>query len=123
MFGKKTEVVQTQTESALNRACHEFNRDDLYEPLSWIVSLRPMWSEANLSTFLSTRRYVIAANVMLYESRVPQAKEYFEQALRTLEPNSARYRRLSIVLANLDIVSRIARRAWELDGKLAPVTH
>lgn len=116
--GKKTDLVKPATESPLRRACHEFGRDDLYETLNMIISLKPRWIDTNLQPFLNDKRYVIAANAMLYESKVQQAKEYLQKAIRSVNQDSPRYHRLSTVLTNLDVVSRIARRSWELDGKL-----
>jgi hypothetical protein len=54
---------------------------------------------------------------MLYESKKESARKYFEEALRLAKVGSPRHPRLKIVLANLDIFSKIAKRSWELDGK------
>ena len=116
--GKKTGVAVIEAESSLRRACHEFGRDDLYEPLRWLVSLKPLWLDANLQALLNAKRYVIAANVMLFHSRDIEAREYLQKAMRSITPDSARYRRLSTLLANLNVASKIARRSWELDGKI-----
>jgi hypothetical protein len=117
-FRNKTEVVETKPASSLRRACHEFGRDDLYETLSWVVFLKPRLLDANLEHFMNVKRYVMAANVMLFQSKDQKAKDCFEKALKSVDPTSARYLRLSIVLTNLNVVSKIARRSWELDGKL-----
>ncbi len=115
--GKKKRVPKPVAESPLRRACHEFGRDDLYEPLSMIISLKPIWIDKNLQAFLDDRRYVIVANAMLYESKAQQAKEYIQKAMKSINRDSPRYLWLSTVLANFDIISKIARRSWEIDGK------
>jgi hypothetical protein len=120
-FGSsKTEEAHMETENvnALKQACEEFGRSDLYEPLSWIITLRPHWADEYVEGFLKDKRYIVVANAMLYESKSAQAKEYFELALKSTPPGSDRYRDLSIVLANLDAVAKIAKRSWELDGRL-----
>jgi hypothetical protein len=119
-FGSsKTEApVQTENGNALKQACEEFDRTDLYEPLSWIITLRPQWADENLEAYLNDKRYIIAANAMLYESKLEQAREYFERALQSAPADSAMHRHLSILLANLDVVSKIAQKSWELDGRL-----
>jgi tetratricopeptide (TPR) repeat protein len=110
--------LEIENVNALKQACEEFRRSDLYEALSWIIILRPHWADENLEAYLKDKRYIIVANAMLYESKLEQAKEYFEKALGSAPPDSAYYHQLSIVLANLEIVSKIAQRSWELDGKL-----
>ena len=119
-FGSsKTEApVETENGNALKQACEEFHRTDLYEPLSWIITLRPQWADENLEAYLNDKRYIIAANAMLYESKLEQAREYFERALQSAPADSAMHRHLSILLANLDVVSKIAQKSWELDGRL-----
>jgi hypothetical protein len=119
-FGSnKTEAhVDIENVNALKQACEEFGRNDLYEPLSWIISLRPLWADEYVKEFLREKRYIIAANAMLYESKLAQAKEYFEMALKLTPPDSAMYRHLSTVLANLDAVAKIAKKSWEFDGRL-----
>ncbi len=121
-FRKRPQAVANPTKTPLKRACHEFGRDDLYNTLRWVVSLRPVWTDLNLQPYLNMKRYVLAANAMLYESKIRDAKAYFERAMRSVNPDSVRYLRLSNVLTNLEVVSKIARRSWELDGKLATVS-
>jgi hypothetical protein len=70
---------------------------------------------------LKRGRYIIAANVMLYESKIQRARGYFEEAARLAKVGSARRRRLATILANLDTVAKIARRSWEIDGKYTPI--
>jgi hypothetical protein len=113
------EKVVGEHRSSLRKACEEFGRQDLYEPLSWVLNLNIRWLDRNLDYFLNRRRYVIAANVMLYESRIERAKGYLEEAIRLAKVGSARYRRLTTILANLQMVAKIARRSWEIDGKYA----
>jgi hypothetical protein len=111
------EKVPAEGVGSLRQACGEFGRQDLYEPLSWLLNLNIRWLDKNLDYFLQRKRYIIAANVMLYESRMERAREHFEGALRLTKADSERQRRLTVVLANLDTVSKIARRFWELEGK------
>ena len=111
------EKVPTENLDSLRRACEEFGRKDLYKPLSWVLNLNIRWLDRNLEYFLKRGRYVIAANVMLYESKTDRARKYLEEALRSVKVGSARHRRLTVVLANLDIVLKIAKRSWELAGK------
>lgn len=102
----------------LKQACDEFNRPDLHEPLSWMLNLEPR--NRNLEQLLSagtSDNYCIAANVMLYESKIDKAKEYFEKGLELPWSNTGRRAQLMVVIANLDIASKIARRYWELTGK------
>jgi nucleotide-binding universal stress UspA family protein len=73
--------------------------------------------DKHLDPFLKKGRYEIAANVMLYESKIGLAREYFEKALRLAKPGSQRQRNLTTVLSNLEAVSKIARRTWKLSGK------
>jgi hypothetical protein len=40
-----------------------------------------------------------------------------EEATRLAKTGSARHRRLTTILTNLDIVAKIARRFWEIEGK------
>ena len=102
---------------SLKRACGEFGREDLYKTLRWVLNLNIRWLDMHSDYFLKSKRYVLAANVMLYESKTGRARKYFEQALRSAKVGSARYQRLSIVLENLDAVSKIALRSWGLAGK------
>lgn len=53
---------------------------------------------------------------MLYESKLSQGKEYFEKALKLAQLDSDIYHYLSVVLANLDVVSKIAQKSSELDS-------
>jgi nucleotide-binding universal stress UspA family protein len=101
----------------LKQACEEFGRGDLYKPLRWTLNLNIRWLDRHSDYFLKSERYVLAANVMLYESKTARARKYLEQALRSAKVGSARYERLSVVLANLDAVSKIAERFWGLAGK------
>jgi hypothetical protein len=114
------ERVPAEHLNSLRQACEEFGRQDLYQPLSWVLNLNIRWLDTHLDYFLQRGRYVIAANVMLYESKKDRARKYFEEALRLSKPGSARQRRLTTILANLDTVAKIARRSWEIDGKYAP---
>jgi nucleotide-binding universal stress UspA family protein len=111
------EKVPTENRDSLRRACEEFGRRDLYKPLSWLLNLNIRWLDRNLEYFLKRGRYVVAANVMLYESKTDRARKHLEEALRSVKVGSPRHRRLTVVLANLDIVSKIAKRSWELAGK------
>jgi tetratricopeptide (TPR) repeat protein len=125
---KKEAPVKSEDTNPLRQACREFDRIDLYEPLSWIITLRPQWAKGNLGAYFEDkRRYIVEANVMLYESKLNQAKEYFEKALRLAQPHSDTYHHLSVVLANLDVVSKIAQKSWELDSgstvKSQPLLH
>jgi nucleotide-binding universal stress UspA family protein len=106
----------------LKKACIEFRREDLYEPLRWILNLNINWLGRHLEYFVSRRRFVISANVMLYESKNDRARKYFQEALRSAKIGSARYQRLFMVLENLDVVSKIAKRFWELGGQLIAET-
>ena len=54
---------------------------------------------------------------MLYESKISLARKYFEKARRSTKAGSERHRYLTAVLANLNLVSKIARRSWTLSGK------
>jgi hypothetical protein len=100
---------------SLRRACKEYERQDLYEPLSRVLNPNIRWLDRDQELFLKMRCYVIAVNVMLYESKTESARRYLEEALRRTEVGSARHRRLATVLANLKIVAKIARRSWEID--------
>jgi hypothetical protein len=123
-LGKKNVEVEVQTselKDELKQACEEFDRPDLHEPLSWILILEPR--DRNLNQLLSTgtsNDYCIAANVMLYESRVDQARKYFEKAIELPWSNTGRRAHLTVIMANLDIASKIAGRYWELAGKGKP---
>jgi nucleotide-binding universal stress UspA family protein len=108
---------QKTTLNSLKQACEEFGRQDLYVPLSRVLDLNIKWLDKNLELFLKKGRYEIAANVMLFESKMDRAREYFEKARRSTKVGSERHRCLAAVLANLDIVSKIARRSWRLSGK------
>jgi len=103
--------------SSLKQACEEFGRRDLYEPLSRVLDLNIRWLDRNLESFLKKGRYEIAANVKLYESKIGLARKYFGKARRSTKAGSERHRYLTAVLANLGIVSKIARRSWTLSGK------
>jgi nucleotide-binding universal stress UspA family protein len=102
---------------SLKQACSELHREDLYEPLRWILNLNIRWLDQRLEYFVNRRRFVIAANVMLYESKTERARKYFQEALRSVKVGSARYQRLSVVLENLDVISKIAKRFWGLTGQ------
>jgi hypothetical protein len=107
-----------ELKNELKQSCNEFNRPDLHEPLSWILNLEPR--NRNLGQLLSagtSDNYCIAANVMLYESKIDKARKYFEKALEFPWSNTGRRAQLTVVIANLDITSKIARRYWELIGK------
>ena len=115
--GKKEEPVEGKETNQLRQACEEFKRIDLYEPLSWIIHLRPEWARGNMGAhFGDMRRHIIEANVMLNESKLNQAKEYFRKALKSAKPDSEMFHNLSLVLGNLDVVSKIAQKFWELVG-------
>jgi tetratricopeptide (TPR) repeat protein len=104
--------------STLRQACDEFGRPDLEETMSWIINLEPR--NRNIQHLLASGRrpnYSIAANVMMYEGKVNQARDYFNKALELTNPNSHPYQRTVTVLSNLDDVVKIARRYWELNGK------
>jgi nucleotide-binding universal stress UspA family protein len=103
--------------NSLKQACEEFGREDLYKPLSWVLDLNIRWLDENLGHFVKRGRYVLVANIMLYESKTERARRYFEQALKSVKVGSPRHRRLTVVLANLDVVSKIAQRFWELARK------
>jgi len=120
-FSKKDAEVKAQAQQMkdeLKQACEEFNRPDLHEPLSWTLNLEPRGR--NLNQLLSagtSNDYCIAANVMLYESKINQARKYFEKALAPPWSNSDRRAHFTVVMANLDTASKIATRYWELTGK------
>lgn len=116
------EKVPSENLNSLRLVCEEFRRGDLYRPLSWILNLNIRWLDRNLEYFLKRGRYVLAANVMLYESKNERARDYLEKARRSVNVGSARHRRLTMVLDNLDIASKIARRYWELAGKYSAKT-
>jgi tetratricopeptide (TPR) repeat protein len=114
----KTPKPNAELKDELKQACDEFNRPDLHEPLSWMLNLEPR--NRNLDQLLSagtSDNYCIAANVMLYESKIDKARKYFEKALELPWSNTDRRAQLIIVIANLDITSKIARRYWELIDK------
>jgi hypothetical protein len=106
---------------SLRQACKEYGRQDLYEPLGRLLKPNIGWLDRDLELFLKMRRYVIAANVMLYESRTELARKYLEEALRLAKVDSARHRRLATVLANLETVAKIARRSWQIEDGYAPM--
>jgi hypothetical protein len=118
--GVLEEKVPAERLSSLKQACEEFGRQDLYEPLSWVLNLNIRWLDRNLEYFLERERYIVAANVMLYEAKIERARGYFEEASRLAKIGSARHRRLTTILANLDAVAKIARRSWQIDGRYAP---
>jgi nucleotide-binding universal stress UspA family protein len=111
------EKVPPEKLDSLKQACKEFGREDLYKPLSWVLNLNIRWLDQHLEAFLKSGRYVLAANVMLYESKTDRARKYFTEALRSTKVGSARHQRLTTVLENLDVVSKIAKRSWGLAGK------
>jgi nucleotide-binding universal stress UspA family protein len=113
-------LVPTSNVNSLKQACAEFGRQDLYKPLSRVLSLNIRWLDTNIQPFLKKGRYAIAANVMLYESKTRLAREYFEKARGVTRARSQIRRDLTTVLANLDTVSKIARRSWTLSGKYQP---
>jgi hypothetical protein len=106
---------------SLRQACKEYGRQDLYEPLSRVLNPNINWLDRDLELFLKMRRYVIAANVMLYESKTEPAREYLEDAIRSTQTGSVKHRDLTRVMANLEDVAEIARRSWEIEGKYAPI--
>jgi len=119
-FRKKNEVKAQAPElkDELKQACEEFNRPDLHEPLSWTLNLEPRGRDLKqLLSAGTSNDYCIAANVMLYESKIDQAAKYFEKALGLPWTNSTRHAHLTVIIANLDVASKIARRYWELTGK------
>ena len=124
VFRKKHAEVKAQApdlKDELKQACEEFDRPDLREPLSWTLNLEPR--DRNLNQLLTAGTsvdYCIAANVMLYESKIDQARKYFEKALELPWSNAGRRAHLTVVTANLDIASKIARRYWQLAGKGKP---
>ena len=103
---------------ALMKACKEFKRQDLYRPLSYVLNLNVRRLSRNLKPFVKKARYVLAANVMLYGSKNNLARKYLRKARALTRPESPRRRRLAIVLNNLPVVARIARREA---GSLASV--
>ncbi len=106
---------------SLRQACKEYGRRDLYEPLSRVLNPNNInWLDRDLELFLKMRRYVIAVNVMLYESKTEPAREYLEDAIRSVQAGSVKRRDLARVMANLETVAKIARRSWEIEGKYAP---
>lgn len=114
-FGTKN---RSDDSSTLRQACDEFGRSDLEEPLSWIINLEPRNRNIqSLLTVKSRANYSIAANVMVYEGKVNQARDCFSKALELTNPSSHWFQYIVIVLANLDDVIKIARRFWELNGK------
>jgi hypothetical protein len=113
------EKVSAERLGSLKQACEELGRRDLYEPLSWVLNLNIRWLDSNLEYFLKRKRYIVAANVMLYEAKIERARGCLEAATRLAKTGSARHRRLTTILANLDIVAKIARRFWEIEGKYA----
>jgi nucleotide-binding universal stress UspA family protein len=110
-------VVPRSNVDSLKQACEEFGRQDLYKPLSRVLSLNIRWLDTNVQPFLKKGRYAIAANVMLYESKIRLAREYFEKARGVAKAGSQIRRDLTTVLANIETVSKIARRSWTLSGK------
>lgn len=113
------ERVQSAKLDTLRKACKEFKRQDLYRPLSYVLNLNIRWLSDNLGSLTKQGRYVLAANVMLYGSKNSSAKKYLRNARALTKPGSPRRRRLMIVLNNLPVVAKIARRFWELEGKYA----
>jgi tetratricopeptide (TPR) repeat protein len=90
----------------------------LEESLSWVINLEPR--NRNIQSLLTAGGGVncsIAANVMMYEGKVKQARDYFKRALELTNPSSHWYQYTVIVLANFDDAVKIARRFWELNGK------
>jgi hypothetical protein len=122
-FRKKNVEIKAQAsqlKDELRQACEEFNRSDLYEALSWTLNLEPRGRDLNqLLTAGTSVQYCIAGNVMLYESKNDEARKYFEKALELPWSNSVRRTHLTLVLGNLDVASKIARRYWELTGKVS----
>jgi hypothetical protein len=119
-LGKKQEKQKPQKKvNPLRRACEQFGRQDLYEPLRSAIIINPRLAKKNLKLVLRDRNYRTAAFVMLYESRTLEAEKYFKKALASTKQESPRYRRLRIIIANLKAVAKIARRSWEIDGKYA----
>jgi len=118
---KKNAEVKAQTtelKDDLKHACEELNRPDLYEPLRWTLNIEPRGRDLNQLLSAGTANdYCIAGNAMLYESKLDQAKKYFDKALELPWTNPTRRAQLTVVVANLDVASRIARRYWELTGK------
>jgi len=120
-----TRMEQRQQSQGLNgaslllqQACREFGRQDLEEPLSWIINMEPRGRD--IPSLLSANdrvHYSIAANVMMYEGRVSEARGYFKKSLERSDQNSHWRKELDIVIANLDDTIKIARRYWELNGK------
>jgi hypothetical protein len=115
--GALEEKVPAYRLSSLKQVCEELGRQDLYEPLSWVLNLNIRLPDRNLEYFLKRERYIVAANVMLYEAKIERARGYLEEATRLAKIGSARHRRLTTILANLDTVAKVARRSWEIDGK------
>ena len=105
---------------SLRQACKECGRQDLYEPLSRVLKPNIGWLNRDLELLLKTRSYILAANVMLYESKAELARKYLEEAIRLAKVGSARHLRLITVLGNLDTVAKIARRSWQIEGECAP---
>jgi nucleotide-binding universal stress UspA family protein len=112
---RPSKKIAAEKVNSLERACEEFRRKDLYKPLSYVLDVNIRMLEKDLDVYLKDRRYLIAANVMLYESKLNRARGYFEKALASI--GSARRPYLNAVLGNLGIAAQIARRFWELEGK------
>lgn len=129
--GEKTESIETRMEQRqqsqglsgaslpMQQACRESRRQDLEEPLSWIINMKPRGRDTpSLHSANDRVHYSIAANVMMYEGRVSEARNYFKKSLERSDRNSHWRKELGIVMANLDDTVKIARRYWELNGKI-----
>ena len=100
----------------LRQACDQFGRPDLEDSLSWIIDLDPR--NRDIQSLLAAggrANCAVAANVMMYEGKVNEARDYFKRALELTNPNSQGYQYTAMVLANIDDVVKIARRYWGLN--------
>ena len=105
--------------STLQQACQEVGRENLTEPLSWLINLEPSGRDVTSLLKANDRlHYSVAANAMMYEGRVEKAREYFKRALERSDPGSHWRKELDITLANLDDVVKISHRYWQLNGKI-----
>jgi hypothetical protein len=114
----ETKPAQIQ-ETSLERICKEYERPDLYEPLSLTIFVEPRDRDVeSLLSEESSMNYSIAATVMLYEGNPELAKEYFE---KTIELGTTRKKHYLSVVDNIDIVTKIVMDWWKEEGKYEEV--
>ena len=65
----------------------------------------------------SLLNYCIAANAMMYQGNMEQARIYFEKARASPKSNPTDRRDLELIVSNIDTASAIARLYWERIGK------